>query len=73
MQTTKYQRLSELVEKTGLFLMRYVNLSILVDFSGLQHSLGQDDLLVAFNNWPFCSLSDSVLVSSIDSFLPARN
>ena len=73
MQTAKYQRLSELVEKTGPFLMRYMNLSILVDFSGLQLSPGQDDLLVAFNNWPFCSFSDSVSVYSIDSFLPARN
>lgn len=73
MQTTKQQGLSELVEKTGPFLMNYVNLSILVDFSGLQLSLRQDDLLVAFNNWPVCSFSDSVPVSSIDSFLPTRN
>lgn len=41
MQTTKQQGLSELVEKTGPFLMNYVNLSILVDFLAFSFLLGK--------------------------------
>lgn len=59
--------------KRAPFLMSYVNLSISVDFSGLQLFLGLKELLVSFNSWHFCSFSDSVPPPPTDSVLPTRN